>query len=80
MSIMRGADMEKEGMNTFGLPMKAHLRSVYLTSGSSRKMHLGKPVVELWHSRRWQSALAMRLAGEAVRGACLTRSPEGDIG
>ncbi len=54
-------------MNTFGLPMKAHLRSDYLTSGSNRKMHLGKQVVELWHSRRWQSALAMRLAGEAVR-------------
>jgi hypothetical protein len=59
--------MEKEGMNTFGLPMKAHVRSVYLTSGSSLKMHLGKQVVELWHSRRWQSALAMRQAGEAVR-------------
>ena len=59
--------MEKEGMNTFGLPMKAHVRSVYLTSGSSRKMHLDMQVVELRHSRCWQSAQAIRLAGEAVR-------------
>lgn len=43
------------------------MRSVYLTSGRSRKMHLGKQVVELRHAPRWQLALANRPAGEAVR-------------
>ena len=43
------------------------VRSVYLTSGRSRKMHLGKQVVELRHAPRWQLALANRPAGEAVR-------------
>ncbi|MCA3578496.1 MAG: hypothetical protein IOD08_14580, partial [Bradyrhizobium sp.] len=38
-----------------------------LTSGRSRKMHLGKQVVELRHAPRWQLALANRPAGEAVR-------------
>lgn len=37
---------QKEGMKPFGLPMKAHVRSAYLTSRSSRKMHHGKQVVE----------------------------------
>ncbi|WP_445265711.1 DUF6088 family protein [Sphingobium sp. TA15] len=53
--------------NALGLMTQVPVRSVYLTSGRSRKMHLGKQVVELRHAPRWQLALANRPAGEAVR-------------
>lgn len=53
--------------NALGLTTQVPVRSVYLTSGRSRKMHLGKQVVELRHAPRWQLALANRPAGAAVR-------------
>lgn len=53
--------------NALGLTTQVPVRSVYLTSGRSRKIHLGKQVVELQHAPRWQLALANRPAGEAVR-------------
>jgi hypothetical protein len=49
--------------NALGLTTQVPVRSVYLTSGRSRKMHLGKQVVELRHAPRWQLALANRPAG-----------------
>jgi hypothetical protein len=42
-------------------------RVVYLTSGRSRTMSLGKQVIELQHALRWQLALANRPAREAIR-------------
>jgi len=53
--------------NTLGLTTQVPVRSVYLTSGRTRKMNLGKQVVELRHAPRWQLAMAQRPAGEAVR-------------
>ncbi|MBX3571658.1 MAG: type IV toxin-antitoxin system AbiEi family antitoxin domain-containing protein [Mesorhizobium sp.] len=53
--------------NTLGLTTQVPVRSVYLTSGRSRTMSLGKQIVELRHAPRWQLALADRPAGEAVR-------------
>ena len=53
--------------NALGLTTQVPVRSVYLTSGRSRKMNLGKQVVELRHAPRWQLTLANRPAGEAVR-------------
>lgn len=53
--------------NALGLTTQVPIRSVYLTSGRSRKMSLGKQIVELRHAPRWQLALANRPAGEAVR-------------
>lgn len=53
--------------STLGLTTQVPIRSVYLTSGRSRKMSFGKQVVELRHAPRWQLALAQRPAGEAVR-------------
>jgi hypothetical protein len=53
--------------NMLGLTTQVPIRSVYLTSGRTRKMSLGKQVVELRHAPRWQLALAQRPAGEAVR-------------
>jgi hypothetical protein len=53
--------------NTLGLTTQVPVRSVYLTSGRSRTMNLGKQVVELRHAPRWQLALAYKPAGQAVR-------------
>lgn len=53
--------------NALGLTTQVPVRSVYLTSGRSRTMHIGKQVVELRHAPRWQLVLANRPAGEAVR-------------
>jgi hypothetical protein len=53
--------------NTLGLTTQVPVRSVYLTSGRSRTMSLGKQVVELRHAPRWQLALAHKPAGAAVR-------------
>ncbi len=53
--------------NALGFTTQVPVRSVYLTSGRSRTMNLGKQVVELRHAPRWQLALAHRPAGEAVR-------------
>ena len=55
-----------------GLTTQVPVRSVYLTSWRSRKMHLCEQVVELRHAPRWQLAPANRPAGQAVRAlACL---------
>ena len=53
--------------NMLGLTTQLPVRSVYLTSGRSRTMNLGKQAVELRHAPRWQLALAHKPAGEAVR-------------
>ncbi|ARP80106.1 hypothetical protein CAL12_04210 [Bordetella genomosp. 8] len=53
--------------NSLGLTTQVPVRTVYLTSGRSRKMSFGKQVIELRHAPRWQLALADKPAGEAVR-------------
>lgn len=53
--------------NALGLTTQVPAHLVYLTSGRSRTMQLGKQVVELRHAPRWQLVLADRLAGQAVR-------------
>jgi len=53
--------------NALGLTTQTPIRSVYLTSGRSRTMSLGKQVIELRHAPRWQLTLANRPAGEALR-------------
>lgn len=53
--------------NCLGLTTQVPVRSVYLTSGRTRKMSLGKQIVELHHAPRWQLAMAHRPAGQAVR-------------
>ncbi|MCJ2117056.1 DUF6088 family protein [Methylobacterium sp. J-001] len=53
--------------NHLGLTTQVPMRSVYLTSGPSRTLKVGKQVVELRHAARWKLALAGRPAGEAVR-------------
>lgn len=53
--------------NALGLTTQVPVRSVYLTSGRSRKLNFGKLVVELRHAPRWQLVAPYRPAGDAVR-------------
>ena len=69
-AIQRGEVIVSNGVaaaNALGLTTQVPIRSVYLTSGRSRTMNLGKQVIELRHAPRWQLSLANRPAGEAVR-------------
>ena len=53
--------------NWLGLTTQNPIRSVYLTSGRSRRLHFGKHPVELRHAPRWQLAAPHRIAGVAIR-------------
>ena len=53
--------------NALGLTRQVPVRSVYLTSGRSRKLRLGELTVELRHAPRWQLAAPNWPAGEVVR-------------
>ncbi|WP_370987192.1 DUF6088 family protein [Bradyrhizobium sp. DN5] len=54
--------------NQLGLATQLPVRQVYLTSGPSRELHLGKQVVGFKHAPRAQLTMANRRAGEVVRG------------
>lgn len=53
--------------NALGLTTQVPTREVFLTSGPTRKLHLGNRSVELKHGSRWQLALGKRPAGKAIR-------------
>lgn len=70
LAVQRGEVIVPNGAaaaNALGLTTQVPVRSVYLTSGRSRTMSLGKQIVELRHAPRWQLVLANRPAGQAVR-------------
>mgnify|MGYP001341837161 CR=1 FL=1 len=53
--------------NALGLTTQVPVKSVYLTSGRSRVLNLGRQAVELRHAPRWQLALGNKTSGQAVR-------------
>ncbi len=53
--------------NTLGLTTQVPVRTVYLTSGPSRRLRFGAQMVELQHAPRWQLTFPGRPAGEVVR-------------
>ncbi|HEU4961225.1 MAG TPA: DUF6088 family protein [Sphingomonas sp.] len=53
--------------NALGLTTQVPMRSVYLTSGPSRTLEVGKLKVELRHAPAWQLTLAREPAGEVIR-------------
>ena len=53
--------------NVLGLTAQLPVKRVFLTSGPSRTLTLGRERVELRHAPPWQLALPGRRAGEAVR-------------
>ena len=53
--------------NWLGLTTQNPVRSVYLTSGPSRRLYFGRLPVELRHAPRWQLAAPRRKAGALIR-------------
>ena len=53
--------------NALGLTTQVPTREVFLTSGPTRKLHLGKRQIELKHGNRWLLALGKRPAGRVIR-------------
>jgi len=53
--------------NALGLTTQVPVRQVFLTSGRSRTLKLGRQTVELRHAPPWQLVHAERAAGEAIR-------------
>jgi hypothetical protein len=53
--------------NQLGLTTQVPVRTVYLTSGPSRRLRLGAQTVELQHAPRWQLVFPGRPAGEVIR-------------
>ena len=53
--------------NVLGLTTQMPVKRVFLTSGSSRTLMLGRERIEMRHAPPWQLALAGRRAGDAIR-------------
>ncbi|MCY4384886.1 MAG: DUF6088 family protein [Nitrospinae bacterium] len=70
LAAQRGERIASSGAmaaNTLGLTTQVPVRPVFLTSGRSRKLKLGRQEVELRHAPPWQLVLSGRKAGDAVR-------------
>lgn len=70
LSVRRGETIVPSGAsaaNALGLTTQVPTRTVYLTSGRSRKITLGKQIIHLQHAPAWQLTLAKEPAGEIVR-------------
>ena len=70
LSLRRGETVGPSGAsaaNALGLTTQVPTRTVYLTSGRSRKITLDKQIVHLQHAPSWQLTLAKEPAGEIVR-------------
>lgn len=53
--------------NSLGLTQQVPIREIYLTSGRTRMLKLGRAEVLVKHAPRWMLALGTRPAGSAVR-------------
>ena len=53
--------------NVLGLTTQNPIRSVYLTSGPSRRFSIGRHPVQLRHAPRWQLVAPYRPAGDLIR-------------
>lgn len=53
--------------NALGLTTQVPVRTVYLTSGRSRRLSLGAQSIELRHAPPWQLVLPKGRAGQAIR-------------
>ena len=70
LAVQRGETIVLSGAaaaNTLGLTTQVPVKSVYLTSGRSRVLNLGRQAVELRHAPRWQLALGSQTSGQVVR-------------
>lgn len=53
--------------NALGLTQQMPVRQIFLTSGRSRTLHLGKTEIVIKHAPKWQMVLGDSFAGEAIR-------------
>lgn len=53
--------------NALGLTQQMPVRQIFLTSGRSRILHLGKAEIVIKHAPKWQMVLGDSFAGEAIR-------------
>jgi hypothetical protein len=53
--------------NVFGLTTQVPVRAILITSGRSKKLTLGKYIIEIRHGERWQYVLGKSAAGSAIR-------------
>ncbi|WEK39839.1 MAG: DUF6088 family protein [Candidatus Brevundimonas colombiensis] len=53
--------------NVLGLTTQTPVRHVYLTSGRSRQLQIGRQCVELQHAPSWRLAFSDSTAGDAIR-------------
>jgi hypothetical protein len=70
LSAQRGEAIVPSGAtsaNALGLTTQVPAQMIYWTSGRSRKLNLGKLVIQLVHVPSWQLAFAKENAGEIVR-------------
>ncbi|MYJ76343.1 MAG: hypothetical protein F4089_15195 [Gammaproteobacteria bacterium] len=70
LAAARGEQIANSGAmaaNVLGLTTQVPVKRVFLTSGSSRTLMVGRERIELRHAPPWQLALADRRAGEAIR-------------
>ena len=58
---------EAASANALGLTTQVPMRQTYLTSGKSRRLQLGKQVLEFKHAPAWKLRFANRPAGQALR-------------
>ena len=70
LAVQRGETIVPSGAaaaNALGLTTQVPVKSVYLTSGRSRVLNLGRQMIELRHAPRWQLALGNKPSGQVVR-------------
>ena len=66
--------------NALGLTTQVPVRTIYLTSGRSQKLHFGNEVVELRSAPKWQLLLPETKAGSVIRAlAWLGREADSQI-
>ncbi|ATB29715.1 DUF6088 family protein [Melittangium boletus] len=63
--------------NALGMTTQVPVRTVYLTTGRSRRLTLGTQEVELRHASSWQVALPHRPAGQVIRALAWLGKEEG---
>ena len=82
LAVQRGETIVPSGAaaaNALGLTTQVPVKSVYLTSGRSRVLNLGRQAVELRYAPRWQLALGNKTSGQVVR-ALAWLGPEEALG
>jgi hypothetical protein len=70
LAVCRGEQLAPSGAasaNTLGLTTQVPTRVVYLTSGRSRRLSVGRQVVELRHAPGWQLLWPQEHGGHVIR-------------